>query len=58
MAVYNATGPQHWYLRWGAFLFIGAVGAGGFAYYWLVQRKRTGVLAGHAAAEPPPAPDT
>jgi urea carboxylase system permease len=47
--VYNATGPQHWYLRWGAFLFIGAVAVGGFAYYWFVQRHRTGVLAEHAA---------
>ncbi len=48
-AVYNATGPQHWYLRWGAFLFIGVVAGGGFLYYWFVQRKRTGVLEGHAA---------
>lgn len=48
-AVYNATGPQHWYLRWGAFLFIGVVAIGGFAYYWFVQRKKTGVLAMHAA---------
>ncbi|SHN16725.1 amino acid/polyamine/organocation transporter, APC superfamily [Streptomyces yunnanensis] len=48
-AVYNATGPQHWYLRWGAFLFIGVVALGGFAYYWFVQRHRTGVLASHAA---------
>ena len=23
--VYNATGPHHWYLRWGAFLFVGVV---------------------------------
>ncbi|WP_405891189.1 APC family permease [Streptomyces sp. NBC_00133] len=55
--VYNATGPQHWYLRWGAFLFIGVVGLGGFAYYWLVQRHRTGVLAEHRAVvadEQPP----
>ncbi|MEU5240493.1 APC family permease [Streptomyces lydicus] len=51
-AVYNATGPQHWYLRWGAFLFIGVVGLGGFAYYWFVQRKKTGVLAMHAAVRP------
>ncbi|MFF3687109.1 APC family permease [Streptomyces sp. NPDC002187] len=53
--VYNATGDQHWYLRWGAFLFIGIVAVGGFAYYWFVQRHRTGVLAEHAtrtAAEP------
>lgn len=46
-AVYNATGPQHWYLRWGAFLFVGIVAAGGFAYYWFVQRHKTGVLAEH-----------
>ncbi|GAU65694.1 putative amino acid transporter [Streptomyces sp. NBRC 110611] len=51
-AVYNATGPQHWYLRWGAFLFIGVVAIGGFTYYWCVQRKKTGVLAMHAAIVP------
>ncbi|MEV7091182.1 amino acid permease [Streptomyces sp. NPDC093085] len=45
--VYNATGPHHWYLRWGAFLFVGIVAGGGFAYYWLVQRGRTGVLEAH-----------
>ncbi|MFE7131889.1 APC family permease [Streptomyces sp. NPDC057638] len=50
--VYNATGEQHWYLRWGAFLFIGAVAVGGFAYYWFVQRRRTGVLAEHRALSP------
>lgn len=58
--VYNATGPQHWYLRWGAFLFVGAVALGGFAYYWFVQRHRTGVLAEHRAvvedAAPPATP--
>ena len=53
-AVYNATGPQHWYLRWGGVLFVGVVAAGGFAYYWFVQRKRTGVLAEHAAGPPLP----
>jgi urea carboxylase system permease len=57
--VYNATGPQHWYLRWGAFLFIGIVALGGFAYYWFVQRHKTGVLDEHrfeaADAPPPPA---
>ncbi|MFJ1990433.1 APC family permease [Streptomyces asiaticus] len=51
--VYNATGPQHWYLRWGAVLFVGAVALGGFTYYWFVQRARTGVLAEHAAATTP-----
>ncbi|MFI6289198.1 APC family permease [Streptomyces sp. NPDC051018] len=50
--VYNATGPQHWYLRWGAFLFIGVVALGGFAYYWFVQRHRTGVLEEHRALAP------
>ncbi|MEU9864690.1 APC family permease [Streptomyces sp. NPDC047971] len=50
--VYNATGPQHWYLRWGAFLFVGIVALGGFAYYWFVQRHRTGVLAEHRADAP------
>ncbi|MFF8833159.1 APC family permease [Streptomyces sp. NPDC015131] len=50
--VYNATGPQHWYLRWGAFLFIGIVALGGFAYYWFVQRHRTGVLEEHRADVP------
>ncbi|NEE53661.1 amino acid permease, partial [Streptomyces sp. SID8455] len=55
--VYNATGPQHWYLRWGAFLFIGVVALGGFAYYWFVQRHRTGVLAEHRfEAEDPTVP--
>lgn len=46
-AVYNAAAPYHWYLRWGAVLFVGVVAGGGFAYYWLVQRHRTGVLAEH-----------
>lgn len=59
-AVYNAAPPHHWYLRWGAVLFVGAVIVGGFAYYWCIQRHRTGVLAAHAAApatEPAAAPD-
>ncbi|MDX6346204.1 MAG: hypothetical protein QOF84_994 [Streptomyces sp.] len=51
-AVYNASGPQHWYLRWGAVLFVGVVALGGFSYYWLVQRHRTGVLAEHQAPAP------
>ncbi|MEU0273160.1 APC family permease [Streptomyces sp. NPDC006307] len=51
-AVYNATAPYHWYLRWGAVLFVGGIAAGGFAYYWCVQRHRTGVLAEHAADPP------
>jgi amino acid transporter len=48
--VYNATPPFHWYLQWSAVLFTAIVAAGGFAYYWFVQRHRVGVLAEHAAA--------
>jgi urea carboxylase system permease len=59
--VYNATEPFHWYLQYGAILFVGVVFFGGLLYYWLVQRHKTGVLASHAAestAEPAPAPAT
>lgn len=56
-AVYNAAAPYHWYLRWGAVLFIGVIAGGGFAYYWFVQRHRTGVLAEHAA-QPAPSDDS
>jgi amino acid transporter len=50
--VYNASAPFHWYLQYGAFLFIGIVFFGGLAYYWFVQRHRTGVLASHAFSSP------
>jgi urea carboxylase system permease len=50
--VYNATEPFHWYLQYGAVLFIGVVFFGGLAYYWFVQRHKTGVLASHAAEAP------
>jgi urea carboxylase system permease len=53
--VYNATEPFHWYLQYGAILFVGIVFFGGLAYYWLVQRHKTGVLASHAAEGPPTA---
>ncbi|WP_051940448.1 APC family permease [Phaeacidiphilus oryzae] len=56
-SVYNSTPPHHWYLQWGAVLFVGVVALGGFAYYWFVQRHRTGVRAEHAA-EPRPADGT
>ena len=46
--VYNAVAPFHWYLQYGAVLFIGIVFFGGLAYYWFVQRHKTGVLASHA----------
>ncbi len=57
--VYNATEPFHWYLQYGALLFIGIVFFGGLAYYWFVQRHQTGTLASHAyvdeqAEERPP----
>jgi urea carboxylase system permease len=48
--VYNATEPFHWYLQWGAVLFVGIVLFGGLAYYLLVQRHKTGVLAEHSSA--------
>ena len=55
--VYNATAPFHWYLQYGAILFIGVVFFGGLAYYWFVQRHKTGVLASHASESPAvPAP--
>ena len=53
--VYNATEPFHWYLQYGAILFIGVVFFGGFAYYWFVQRHKTGVLESHAFESPSPA---
>jgi hypothetical protein len=43
------------YLQDGAVLFIGVVFLGGLAYYWFVQRHKTGVLASHAFASPSPA---
>ncbi|MEW2130025.1 amino acid permease [Streptomyces sp. NPDC005435] len=55
-AVYNATAPYHWYLRWGAVLFVAVIAGGGFAYYWFAQRHRTGVLAGHRLEETVPDP--
>ena len=53
--IYNASPPFHWYLKWISVLFVGVFAAGGFAYYWFVQRHKVGVLADHAAA--PAAPD-
>jgi urea carboxylase system permease len=52
--IYNAAPPYHWYLQYGAMLFIGVVMVGGFAYYWFVQRHKIGVLAAHAAQEAQP----
>jgi urea carboxylase system permease len=53
--VYNATEPFHWYLQYGAILFVGVVFFGGLAYYWFRQRHKSGVLASHAAEAPAPA---
>jgi urea carboxylase system permease len=53
--VYNATEPFHWYLQYGALLFIGVVFFGGLAYYWFVQRHKTGVLDSHRFESASPA---
>ena len=53
--VYNAAAPFHWYLQYGAVLFIGIVFFGGLACYWFVQRHKTGVLDSHAFESPSPA---
>jgi amino acid transporter len=54
-SIYNATEPFHWYLKWGAVLFIGIVMGGGFLYYWFVQRHKTGTLASHMREQTEPA---
>jgi urea carboxylase system permease len=51
--VYNATEPFHWYLQWGGVLLPGVVLGVGFAYYWTVQRHKTGVVAAHARETSP-----
>ena len=33
-------------------LFVAVIAGGGFAYYWFVQRHRTGVLAEHRSQAP------
>lgn len=47
---YNPVAPFHWYLRWGGVLFPGVLMTIGFLVYWFVQRKKIGILSGHAAA--------
>jgi urea carboxylase system permease len=51
--VYNAVAPFHWYLQYGAILFIGVVFFGGLAYYWFVQLHKTGVLESARLELPP-----
>lgn len=56
--VYNATEPHHWYLQWGAFLYIGVIGGAGFAYYWLFKRGRISIIGASRAEIPEPPPAT
>jgi amino acid transporter len=63
-SIYNSVGAPHWYWKWAAVLFIGAVVIIGILYYFLVQAKKSPeVLAEHradvpavTAFEPVPAP--
>lgn len=50
--VYDTQEPHHWYLQWGAVLVVGGVAVLGFAYYWFVQRHKTGTLREHMALVP------
>jgi urea carboxylase system permease len=52
-AVYNPAPPFHWYLQWGAVVFCAVALGLGFAYYWLVQRRRMGIRPEHAATMEP-----
>jgi len=57
VAIYNAFGAQHWYLKWAALLFVGLVYVIGLIYYFTVQvKKPPEVLAEHRADIPVPAP--
>jgi amino acid transporter len=49
--VYNATEPYHWYLQWGAFLFVGVIMLTGLLYH-LLRRNCGGVLPEHALGAP------
>jgi urea carboxylase system permease len=50
VAIYNGFGAQHWYLKWAAVLFVGAVIIIGLIYYFTVQvRKPDEVLEEHRA---------
>lgn len=54
--VYNAAAPFHWYLQWGAFLYIGIIAGAGFAYYWFVKRGRIAVIDSARAVPVEPTP--
>ncbi|WP_033414637.1 APC family permease [Actinomycetospora chiangmaiensis] len=51
--IYNATEPFHWYLQWGGVLLPAIILGVPFAYYWFVQRHKTGVVAAHARESAP-----
>jgi len=50
--IYNATEPYHWYLQWGAFLFIGVITAIGHIWYAVRGRHHVGTLPEHFAEQP------
>jgi urea carboxylase system permease len=49
--VYNATEPFHWYLQWGAVLFIGLIMVTGLLWYALLGRHHIGTLPEHMLRE-------
>jgi len=51
--IYNADEPFHWYLQYGGILLPGLILGVGLAYYWFVQRHRTGVVAEHRRLDVP-----
>ncbi|RLV49739.1 amino acid permease [Nocardioides mangrovicus] len=48
-AVYNPAPPHHWFLQWGAVVFVLVAFALGLAYYF-TQRDKIGILPQHASA--------
>lgn len=47
--IYNFAEPFHWYLQYGAYVFVGGIAIIGGLYYLLVQRHKTEVLPEHRA---------
>jgi hypothetical protein len=54
--IYNFVAPFHWYLQYGAYLYIGIIAGAGGLYYFFIQRHKTGILPEHAAEPALPAP--
>jgi urea carboxylase system permease len=50
-AIYNPVEPFHWYLQWGAVLFVVIALGVGFLYFWFVQRHKIGIRAEHASGQ-------